>query len=87
MLITSAPLPPASEMFLFLQKHVFACYSKTVGPILMFNISNDPSGCKLILGLLCFPEKYIKKVKNFKKQVKMAFFHVFLPVSDYGSGV
>ena len=53
----------------------------------MFNISNDLDGSKLILGLLCFPEKYIKKVKNFKKQVKMAFFHVFLPVSDYGSGV
>ena len=44
----------------------------------MFNISNDPDGSKLILGLLCFPEIYIKKVKKGQKQVKNGIFSCFL---------
>ena len=53
----------------------------------MFNISNDPDGSKLILGLFCFPEIYIKRSKKVKNRSKMVFFHVFLPVSNYVSKI
>ena len=62
MFITSASA--ASEKYLFVKKNMFfACFIKTAGQILKFNISNDRDGSRLKLELP-FPETYIKKVKT-----------------------
>ena len=53
---------------------LFRVISRTAGPILVFNMSNEPEGSRLTLGLLYFPKKILEKVKKRPKMELPGFF-------------